>query len=43
MNKTHKIAYIGGEGPKGQVKSWKTKMYKIGKIDNLILNDKRPI
>jgi len=40
MNNAHKIAYVGGEEPKWQVKSWKTKMYKI---DNPILNDKWPI
>ena len=41
MNNAHKIAYVSGEEPKWQVKSWKTKlMYKIG---NPILNDKWPI
>jgi len=32
-----------GEGPKWQVKSWSIRMYKIDKIDDPILIDKRPI
>ena len=43
IKKVQKIAQIDGERPKWQVKSWMTRMYKIGKIKDPILIDERPI
>jgi thiamine pyrophosphokinase len=37
MNRAYKTVQVGGEGQKWQVKNWKTKIYKIDKISNLIL------
>jgi hypothetical protein len=32
MNKAQKIVQVDGKGPRWQVKSWRTKMYKVDKI-----------